>query len=117
MARRERTWAPHTQRESYCQPYVSIETAKYNTSAHEPRSAAPASHITASTNATGISKKRAKTLPIPADKGAAEEVRDRTGGGVASIGALVSETFTDAAELLCIFASLLERAISLQLFM
>ena len=38
------------------QPYISADTAKYNRSAHELISAAPASYIIASTSAIGISK-------------------------------------------------------------
>jgi hypothetical protein len=46
------------QKELYHQPDISADTAKYSTSAHEPRSATPASHITPNTNTVGISKNR-----------------------------------------------------------
>jgi hypothetical protein len=39
-------------------PYISAETTRYNTNAHEPINTVPASHTTPTTNATGISKKR-----------------------------------------------------------
>ena len=47
-----------TQRGSYYWPYISANTAKYNTSAHKPITAAPASHATPSKNQAGISKNR-----------------------------------------------------------
>ncbi len=61
------------------QLYISAETAKYNTSAHDPISAAPANHSTVSTITTGISKNRSKARPIPTDK-RAEKVLGDTGG-------------------------------------
>jgi hypothetical protein len=60
------------------QPYISADTAKYNTSAHEPISATPANHSIDSTITTGIFKNRSKARPIPTDK-RAEKVLGDTG--------------------------------------
>jgi hypothetical protein len=50
------------------QPYISVDTAKYSTSAHVPISAAPAIHSSVSTITTGISENRSKARSFARDK-------------------------------------------------